>query len=529
MLRIAFVGSTRAGKSSAINALTLQRSAPIGLGNTTKTVAEYSAKINGINCTLIDTPADYPLSKLPVVDVVLYVTEVGVIDDADWGKFRTYFAEFNKSKSVPVHIAILITKCDSCPTPVPTASTSKPPPNILIADGGPDQDNADSYYDPVIIDAINTATKKYSETCPIIPFNAFGRIAKYAMPYMAKVEGRKALSFGHINLNISQFYDSTATTAEFQGLRQIMSMTDTLTKDIEKYQAGTCCGSVAKCHCCDNMRSSNHYDYDYNVSKDYFVPKDGQHLTVNKLWGQNNGGVVFCLYCLEADDYSRNRNLKPTCTPKEKNYVSKFRCRSGYRACAFNIAHPCGQIASKLAELYDNKSAPKLLKMAIIQFALNGQSKFSKSPNYNPEYWNLMATHLTFDRIDLASFKPKTKDEAFRLLQFSRQKSIVEKIDLYCVALLLPAESLNSLRIKCINGETAIFIDRPIKNISDLKLVFNLIPTKRNNVPDIDQLFSDLGEKQTYSSEILAEMSAIVGRINVKSEHYDAFGLFAAI
>jgi ethanolamine utilization protein EutP (predicted NTPase) len=530
MLRIAFVGPTRAGKSSAINSLIGARSAPIGLSNTTKAVAEYSAKIDGTNCTLIDTPADYPLTKLPAADVVLYVVEVGNMDDAHWTKFRTYFAEFNKPKSVPVHIAILITKCDSHPTlpkSAPNASTSQIPPNILIAeDSSENADDLDNYYDQAIIDEINATTKKYSDACPVIPFNAFGRVAKYAMPVMAKAEGRKALSYGFTNLSVSQFYDSTATTAEFQGLRRIMNMTDTLTKDIEKYTSCIYCGSITTCNCCkDFSNQAPISDVYYRVNKGYHTPIVGQHFTVYKPVGCNGGIAKYCLYCLMYDDSARiTPSMGPSCVPKEKNCVSKFRCRSGYRACTFNIAHPCGQIANKLAELYDNKSAPKLLKMAIIQFALNGQSQFGKSPNYNSEYWNIMATHLTFDRADLASFKPKTKDEAFRLLQFSRQKSIVEKIDLYCAALRLPAESPNSLAIKCANGEVGIFADRPIKNIAELKLVFNLIPTKRVN-PSIETLFSDRGESYTYTAEILAELPAIVARINCHAD-YDELGLF---
>jgi len=535
MLRIAFVGPTRAGKSSAINSLIGARSAPIGLSNTTKAVAEYSAKIDGTNCTLIDTPADYPLTKLPAADVVLYVVEVGNMDDAHWTKFRTYFAEFNKPKSVPVHIAILITKCDSHPTlpkSAPNASTSQIPLNILIAeDSSENADDLDNYYDQAIIDEINETTKKYSDACPIIPFNAFGRIAKYAMPVMAKAEGRKALSYGFTNLSVSQFYDSTATTAEFQGLRRIMNMTDTLTKDIEKYKACRECKISTICTCAWDEPPEHLPCGKCSLSNNMIIKKNNistEHITVRRRTQNGNSLYMYsyCVKCKNSDSHnlSVKINYHTACTPAKNNPVSDYRCGQGYRSCTFNIAHPCGQIAEALIKLYISSKTLTEVRKAIIQFALNGQSQFGKSPNYNPEYWNIMATHLTFDRADLASFKPKTKDEAFRLLQFSRQKSIVEKIDLYCAALRLPAESRDSLAIKCANGEVGIFADRPIKNIAELKLVFNLIPTKRTK-PNIELLFSDLGETYTYTPEILAELPAIVARINCHAD-YDKSGLF---
>lgn len=538
MLRIAFVGPTRAGKSSAINSLIGARSAPIGLGNTTKAVAEYSAKIDGTKCTLIDTPADYPLTKLPSADVVLYVVEVGNIDDAHWTKFRTYFAEFNKPKSVPVHIAILITKCD-------TLSARPPPPlnqtplNILIAEDNPVQntDDLDSYYDPVIITAINLITEKYSDACPVIPFNAHGRAAfnSESTPDLAKTEGRKAITNGHTNFSVAQFYDIKTTSAEFHGLRKIMYMTDTLTDDIEKYETcGYCHKTYAnkQCACFNrppNMYTSNIQCSDCDRNRQYKTtiksPEiiHGKHIKHDDY--KNTEFQLYTAACLKCSTtlctYDGNGIL---CMKAETSVYSFYSCFNGARACAFNIAHPCGQIAEALIKLYISSKTLTEVRKAIIQFALNGQSQFGKSPNYNPEYWNLMATHLTFDRADLASFKPKTKDEAFRLLQFSRQKSIVEKIDLYCAALRLPAESRDSLAIKCANGEVGIFADRPIKNIAELKLVFNLIPTKRTK-PNIELLFSDLGETYTYTPEILAELPAIVARINCHAD-YDKSGLF---
>ena len=522
MLRIAFVGPTKVGKSSAINSLTGQRSATVGLINTTSKAAEYTAKLGDIDCTLIDTPADYPLTKLNNIDVVLYLTDVndGEINVIRWSAFRDHFAAVNKTKTVPIQIAILITKCDTLPMPQLISA----PPNVLIADDG-----NSGFYDNDLIMVIDSITKKYAEVCPVIPFNAHGRAAFHvnSMPDLIKSDGRKALSDGYIDLSVSAFYNIKCTGAEFVDLRQIMNMTDTLVDDIKKYKTCGRCKSSGDCTSsqCGEGYTCNVVTYLIDPINSY-VNKVNDHIWVLKIDGRNHT-YHKCLRC-DKDEYNSGMIDRPSlCKLSDSSPISDNRCDNGHRACVFNVAHPCGQIANKLMALYGRTSS-HTVRTAIIQFALNGQSQFGKTPNYNPEHWNLMSIHLTFDNDDLSAFGyklAKTKDEAFRLLQFSRQKSIIEKIDIYCAALCLPVEKPDSLRIKCINGEDGIFADLPIKNLSDLKLIFNLIPTKRKEIK-LSWLFSDLGKSQTYSRDILADLPKLVARINVDPTYYEQFGLF---
>ncbi len=56
-----------------------------------------------------------------------------------------------------------------------------------------------------------------------------------------------------------------------------------------------------------------------------------------------------------------------------------------------------------------------------------------------------------------------------------------------------------------------------------LCIAFDLIPTKRIGAT-FDQLFADLSEKRNYSPAILAQMAAIVARIN--TDDYEHKGLF---
>lgn len=539
MLRIAFVGPTRVGKSSAINALSGHCLADIGFGNMTKTIAEYNPiKLNNVDCTLIDTPASCQF--IDNADVVLYLVDVnnGGVDDVEWAKFRDHYAALNKLRTVPIQIAILITKCDTSPT-MPT--TNAPPPNILIAESLAES-LAENLIDQAMLKVIDGISKKYSDTCPIIPFNAHGRAALHpdSSPALVKSVGRRAITDGFIEFDVKRFYDIKTTSADFFILRTIMNMTDTLSEDIKKYSSCGRCDILGKCECakvgidsgeldsddvCDSLCYS-HCGEKYNMAKynSKIKLKANEHYLVNYLAPTKTANVLktveICLKCFKTEDYEIKN--KRNCTPQLKSLISLYSCAHGYRACTFNIAHPCGRIANKLMELY--KTSPSKVKDAIIQFAFNGQSQFGKSPNYNAKLWNLMATHLTFDNASHFDIKMvRTKDEAFRLLQFGRNLPIPDKIDMYCAALRLPAESAGSLNIECVNGETGIFADMPIYNISDLKLVFDLIPTKRRGAT-MDQLFADLGEKRNYGPAILAQMAAIVARINTSD--YDKEGLF---
>jgi hypothetical protein len=544
MLRIAFVGPTRAGKSSEINALAGHHLADIGYGNITKTIAEYGPIIlSELKCTLIDTPANCPL--MDNVDVVLYLVDVnnGGIDDVEWAKFRDYYVALNKSRTVPIQFAILITKCDTLPSSV----SSVAPPNILIAESTTDE----GLVDDAMLKIIDSISKKYADTCPVIPFNAHGRAAFHlnSSPALVKTVGRRADTNGFVEFDVERFYDIKTTSAEFFALRLIMNRTDTLIADIKKYITCWSCkkewkmesqysGNYCYCHqqlftysgscgtCFNEVRLKIKPTPDIKPDEHLCI-QNGQNNQCAKCWTSSTSFTSWWSWSSHSqkiEKYSNGTNTKPDikCTRWENSKVSDYPCGNGLFSCTFNTAHPCGQIANKLMELY--KTAPSKVKDAIIQFAFNGRSQFGKSPNYNAKLWNLMATHLTFDCASHFDIKmARTKDETFRLLQFGRNLPIPDKIDIYCAALRLPAESADSLTIECANGESGIFADRPIYNISDLKLAFDLIPTKRRGAT-FDQLFVDLGENMHYSPDILAQMAAIIDRIN--TDDYGKNGLF---
>jgi hypothetical protein len=540
MLTFAVIGPSGAGKSTLINSLVNERVCPIGVKNTTtKAAAHKFVSDDKISCQIIDTPPDYDPTKLPQCDVLLYLVDIGQgVDSAKWAAFYMCANAINKMRAVPMQIVIVLTKCDSAQV--------KGPINILIADDGKtaisisplcDLSPNNGYCDESINEAVTAHIEKYKEFCPVVPFNALGRIRFNNTPIyrrfwetpnqiMASCEGRKAITSWNTVFNVSKFYNREIMTSDTVKLNRIIESANTLFMDIKKYETCEPHGHWGKCNeCCKynprgwpssyglkHIRDNYLGVIDYNI-EDY-INKPAKHSLYTL-------GLINGKHCCVLCEQEWGKWPKP-CGWNKDLFISQTACAFGAQGCTFAKGHPIGQLGAKLMELY--KEASVTTRAEILKFAINGQTEYGKAACYTPQYWNILATHLTFDCLDDIKTM-QTKDEAFRLLQFGRNLPIVWRIDVYCAALKMEAEAKNSLRINCINGEYRIFINQPIYSILELPKLLGFNLTQRD-APTISQLFEDLGEPMHYTPELLAQLPEITARINVAPADYKTHGLF---
>jgi hypothetical protein len=524
MLTFAVIGPSGAGKSSLINSLVNERVCPVGVKNTTTQAATHKfVSDDKISCQIIDTPPDYDPTKLPQCDVLLYLADIGQgVDSAKWAAFYMCANAINKMRAVPMQIVIVLTKCDS--------AQIKGPINILIADDGKTASSIsplcgvatdNDYCDESINEAIVAHTEKYKEFCPVVPFNALGRIRFNNAPnqIMASCEGRKAITSWNTVFNVSKFYNREIMTSDMVKLNRIIESANTLFMDIKKYETCEPHDYWGKCNECMKICRW----------AEIFKNRIGNNKYVNysdyKSYASNLGNSFHCdgqkKYCRFCKTEVSSLSAKHTC---HDTIWALHACVFGNQGCTFAKGHPIGQLGAKLMELY--KEASVTTRAEILKFALNGQTEYGKAACYTPQYWNILATHLTFDCLsDFDTKILRTKDEAFRLLQFGRNLPIVWRIDVYCAALKMDAEAKNSLRINCINGEYRIFINQPIYSILELPKLLGFNLTQRD-APTISQLFEDLGEPMHYTPELLAQLPEITARINVAPADYKSHGLF---
>lgn len=529
MLRIVLYGPTKVGKSALVNALVgAEVAATSLLGNKTTAPAKYEfTSDDGIKCAIWDTPARFGINPADY-DLALYLADVNVgIDDANWRAFYDRIKDIKAMQCV-----IVVTKCDAPIYTVLAPSDIKSGPAFLIAEDEATQ--IGEFASNEIAEVFGVLLAKYGDVCPVLPFNALGRL-----------KSPRALTQNNIALNFSRYWQYKNTKAKFGEIQKLFDTAKTLPDTVKKYSE-----KYSQCACvvCRRIAPYNSGDYDRymrEMSK-YILKKQfkltvGEHNYIGNA-GTNGGIEKSCLYCHHfIDVYGRSGNcvsqcdLKRTCCScsskcNQKYFFENYKhqCAYGMHPCAFHEDNPAAKFAAQLQAAFDAEPDEDI-KFAIVEFAQTGKSHFGPSPAFSEELWNIMSLRLNFGADYMRRVLPKLapKVGTQRLLQFARDLSIVEKINIY-------VRGGGEHRITCGNGESRVLLFAPIFDIADLEVAFTFNETLRpaGQTSFARFKYDSTGRTphdavgQKYGAEVRAQLVAIVGRINVAPADYDKLGLF---